>query len=599
LQKIDNGCFTRKKSSASNYDNKNRLDSAMEGQLTGNQVQKLPFSIRSFEWAPKIGHQTSSIQSKDGYILVQEPQLSFPSEHDDELGPLPTDKNGPAFEQDEQLLNISTSALLTDIDDEDLLALREDIIFADAAPLKARSSDQKRYFHNCRSIVAGLVQYCELDFDNDGPLAFKMYRWLRVAPEEKESVKRALIDRLTHNHVNSTLFPAQEIMGRENYTPDMMKELPETTWKETRVWGNYGGVVDNNTGVGRQFGVYAGAATAKLESGKTWRTAGGMSNRWYYHRQNISKGLTALEDAQSEANRKASEGDRKTEKRSVPHLYRWAARTGFKLHLRLLRTYEVDRGRSCGYICLSETIDTIYNQCLETNGPTKASELAKRLKPPNLLLHQYECLNRELPARQGFRGLKATGPCVQCKSTQPHPHPETLKAPLTQWYRHPNAGQAHRILCYSCYNQARPKRIKIPYRMVSKATNKRTGPCAICKSGTTTAAIGWLLDERKIGGVAGGQLCSTCYDELASKDMLLNLAKSERQGHVCSYFKCSGKVVKKNGPQWFDHPHDIDQVPIAEYRTVCATCFGKIHKQDLPQRKVAMQQGLRVKALLE
>jgi hypothetical protein len=140
-------------------------------------------------------------------------------------------------------------------------------------------------------------------------------------------------------------------------------------------------------------------------------------------------------------------GERKTEKRSVPYLYRWAARTGFELSLRLLRTYEVNRGRSCGYICFSETIDTIYNQSLGTEIPTKSSILAKKLKPTMLLEHSFEPLNRELPARQGFRGLQSTGPCIECKAIQPHPYPEKLKTPITQWYRHPNSCQAHRTLC--------------------------------------------------------------------------------------------------------------------------------------------------------
>jgi hypothetical protein len=39
----------------------------------------------------------------------------------------------------------------------------------------------------------------------------------------------------------------------------------------------------------------------------------------------------ALEEAQREANRKALKGERRTEKRYVPYLYRWAARTGFEL----------------------------------------------------------------------------------------------------------------------------------------------------------------------------------------------------------------------------------------------------------------------------
>lgn len=33
---------------------------------------------------------------------------------------------------------------------------------------------------------------------------------------------------------------------------------------------------------------------------------------------------------------------------------------------------------------------------------------------------------------------------------------------------------------------------------------------------------------------------------------------------------------------------DINRVAIAEYRSVCATCFGKIHKKDLPQRKAVL-----------
>jgi hypothetical protein len=381
-------------------------------------------------------------------------------------------------------------------------------------------------------------------------------------------------------------------MGRVDYTPEMMKELPETGCKETRVWGNYGGVVQNSTGVGPLFGVYAGASTAKLENGSTWRTAGAMSNRWYYHYQNIGKGLVALEEAQREANRKTFKGERRTEKRSVPYLYRWAARTGFELNLRLLRTYEVNRGRSCGYICFSETIDTIYNQCLGTEMPTKASIFAKKLKPVMLLEHSFEPLNRELPARQGFRGLKSTGPCVECKAIQPHPYPEKLKTPITQWYRHPDSGQVHRILCYFCYNQARPKRAEIPYRMVPIPKMDRTGPCAVCKSSITDAAFGWSLDERIHGGVAGGQLCKTCHDRFGIQSMLLDLTKLREQRFACSYFKCSGKAVKKKGPLWYNHPEDINKVAIAEYRSVCATCFGKIHKKDLPRRKAALNAAL-------
>ncbi|RDL36573.1 uncharacterized protein BP5553_05925 [Venustampulla echinocandica] len=478
--------------------------------------------------------------------------------------------------------------MLEEINDEDLLELRRDVIVPHSTPMIMRSENQQRYFQNCWFIVAGLVEYCRFEFEKDGPLAFKMYRWLHVAPEEMEETKSALIGRLTYNHVDSTLLVAQTIMGRDGYTPEMMKELPETSWKETRVWGNYGGVVQNSTGVGPPFGIYAGAATAKLENGLTWRTAGAMSNRWYYHYQNIEKGLVALEEAQREANKKASEGERKTEKRSVPYLYRWAARPGFELNLRLLRTYEVNRGRSCGYICLSETIDTIYNQCLGTDTPTKASILTKKLKPTMLLEHNFEPLNRELPARQGFRGLKSTGPCVKCMATQPHPHPEKLKTPITPWYRHPDPGQAHRILCYFCYNQVRPKRVDIPYRMVPVPKMDRNGPCAACKSPTTDASSGWSLDTRIQGGIDGGQLCKTCHDIFIVQHMLLDSTELRERRSMCSYFKCTGKVAKKKGPRWYDHPENIDKVPIAEYRNVCATCFGKIHKKDLPRRKLAL-----------
>jgi hypothetical protein len=152
---------------------------------------------------------------------------------------------------------------------------------------------------------------------------------------------------------------------RVDYTPEMMKEPPKTDWKETRVWGNCGGVVQNSTGVGPLFGIYAGI---KCKAGKRFN----MEDSWcdiqqvVLSFQNIGKGLVALEEAQRETNRKALKGERRTEKRSVPYLYRWAGSTGSELNLRLLRTYEVNRGRSCGYICFSETIDTIYNQCLGT-----------------------------------------------------------------------------------------------------------------------------------------------------------------------------------------------------------------------------------------
>ncbi|PMD32734.1 hypothetical protein L207DRAFT_536030 [Hyaloscypha variabilis F] len=416
-------------------------------------------------------------------------------------------------------------SMLEEIDNEDLLELRRDVIIPNPAPMVTRSDNQQRYFQNCRFIVAGLVEYCRSEFDEDGPLAFKMHRWLHVAPEEMEETKVALIDRLTYNHVDSTILAAQEIMGRVDYTPEMMEELPETDWKETRVWGNYGGVVRNITGVGPHFGIYAGASTAKPENGSTWKTAGAMSNRWYYHYQNIGKGLVALEEAQREANRKALMGERKQRR----------ARTGFELSLRLLRTYE----------------------SLGTEIPTKSSILAKKLKPTMLLEHSFEPLNRELPARQGFRGLQSTGPCIECKAIQPHPYPEKLKTPITQWYRHPNSGQAHRTLCGLFLLQP------------SKAEED--------------AAFGWSLDERIHEGVAGGQLCKTCYDRFGIQSRLLDLTKLEEKRFACSYFKCSGKAVKKKGPLWFDHPEDIDKVPIAEYRSVCATCFGKIHKKDLPR----------------
>lgn len=132
--------------------------------------------------------------------------------------------------------------MLEEIDNQDLLELRRDVIIPNAAPMITRSDNQQRYFQNCRFIVAGLVEYCRSEFDEDRPLAFKMHRWLHVAPEEMEETKVALIDRLTYNHVDSTLLAAQTIMGRVDYTPEMMKELPETDWKETGVWGNYGGV---------------------------------------------------------------------------------------------------------------------------------------------------------------------------------------------------------------------------------------------------------------------------------------------------------------------------------------------------------------------
>jgi hypothetical protein len=72
---------------------------------------------------------------------------------------------------------------------------------------------------------------------------------------------------------------------------------------------------------------------------------------------------------------------------------------------------------------------------------TKASIFAKKLKPIVLLEHSFEPLNRKLPARQGFRGLKSTGPCIECKAIQPHLHPEKLKIPITHWYRHPDFSQ--------------------------------------------------------------------------------------------------------------------------------------------------------------
>jgi hypothetical protein len=53
----------------------------------------------------------------------------------------------------------------------------------------------------------------------------------------------------------------------------------------------------------------------------------------------------------------------------------------------------------------------------------------------------------------------------------------------------------------------------------------RTGPGAARKSSITDAVFGWSLDERIYEGIAGGQLCKTCYDRFGIQSMLLDLTK--------------------------------------------------------------------------